>query len=301
MDCAAGYAWFESAGCQPKSLRALAEYDSFSGQGGNYGDLYLYDRTGKPLPVIENFLSAYDMSGKAYSKGFGRSAAASSGDGWAFRTAANGSKGIIMETSNRDDYLVYDLSRLGLNQQDYAISVGVLSSGLTRTYSTIEKESGSPSLDYERRAYLWSLPDGTSLYYRTYGSDSDDSKRSASPNALVLEDATGKVRGTLAIPTSATSLVLQNATVETRFTTVGSVRSAKISLYFEKSPSAPAADASVTVSDVSTSLPTTVYVGGTKPKTESGVEKFDFNWGGKRDCSNSSVEIIDSFKIFSFD
>lgn len=300
MECAAGYQWFESAGCQPKSLRALASYDKFVSQGGSNGDLHLYDKVGSPLPVIENFLSSADMSGKAYAKGFGRTAAASSGDGVAFKSAANGAKGIVMETSNRDDYLAYDLSRLGLNQQDYAISIGVLSSGLTRTYSAIEKESGSPALDYERRAYLWSLPDGTSLYYRTYGSDSDD-KRAVSPNALVLEDATGKARGTLVIPTSASSLPLQNATVETRFTTVGSVRSAKISLYFEKSTSAPAADASVTVSDVSTSLPTTVYVGGTKPKIESGAEKYDFNWGGKRDCANSAVEIIDSLKIFSFD
>ena len=300
MDCAAGYAWFESAGCQPKSLRASASYDKFVGQGGSGGDLYLYDRMGATLPVIENFLSSADMSGKPYLKGFGRTAAASSGDGVAFKAAANGTKGIVMETSNRDDYLAYDLSRLGLNPQDYAITAGVLSSGLTRSYSVIEKESGSPSLDYERRAYLWSLPDGTSLYYRTYGSG-DDSTKVAAANSLVLEDATGKARGTLAIPASATSLPLQNASVETRFTTVESVRSAKISLYFEKSPSAPAADASVTIPDVSTSLPAMVYVGGTKPKIENGVEKFDFNWGGKRDCANSAVEIIDSFKIFSFD
>lgn len=115
------------------------------------------------------------------------------GDALAFKTAANGSKGIVMETSNRDDYLAYDLSRLGLDPQDYAISAGVLSSGLSRTYSAIEKESGSPSLDYERRAYLWSLPDGTSLYYRTYGSEADETKRAVG-NSLVLEDATGKVR-----------------------------------------------------------------------------------------------------------
>lgn len=205
-----------------------------------------------------------------------------------------------METSNRDDYLAYDLSRLGLNPQDYAISVGVLSSGLSRSYSSIEKESGSPSLDYERRAYLWSLPDGTSLYYRAYNAESDESKRSA-PNALVLEDSTGRVRGTLAIPASVASLPLQNATVETRFTTVGTAKTAKISIFFEKSTSAPAADAQTSINDVSSVLPTMVYVGGTKPRIEGGVEKYDFNWGGKKDCSNAAVEIIDSFKVHSFD
>lgn len=30
MECAAGYAWFESEGCQPKSLRAVAKFDSFT-------------------------------------------------------------------------------------------------------------------------------------------------------------------------------------------------------------------------------------------------------------------------------
>lgn len=46
-----------------------------------------------------------------------------------------------METSNRDDYLSYDISRLDLNKQDFAITVGVLSSGLGRSYQAIEKET----------------------------------------------------------------------------------------------------------------------------------------------------------------
>lgn len=70
MECANGYAWFESEGCQPKSLRAIAKFDSFVGQGNEYGDLYLYDRLGNRLPTIQNFLSAKDMSGKNYVRAF---------------------------------------------------------------------------------------------------------------------------------------------------------------------------------------------------------------------------------------
>lgn len=70
LDCAEGYGWFKSAGCQPKSLRAFAAYDSFSGSGGGNGDLNLYDSAGKPLPVMVNFLSASDMSDKPYLRGF---------------------------------------------------------------------------------------------------------------------------------------------------------------------------------------------------------------------------------------
>lgn len=103
------------------------------------------------------------------------------------------------------------------------------------------------------------------------------------------------------MPSYVSTLPLQNATVETRFTTVGTTKTAKISLFFEKSASAPAADAQTSIADVSSSLPTMVYVGGTKPKIESGVEKYDFNWGGKKDCTNSAAEIIDSFKVYSFD
>lgn len=63
------------------------------------------------------------MSGKNYVRAFGRTASSSYADSWAFRTAANGSKGIVMETSNRDDYLAYDVSRLDVNHQDFAITV----------------------------------------------------------------------------------------------------------------------------------------------------------------------------------
>lgn len=248
---------------------------------------------------MENFLSAKDMSGRNYVRTLGRSAQPSYADYWAFRTAANGSKGIIMETSNRDDYLAYDVSRLDLNQQDFAITVGVLSSGLSRSYSSIEKESYSPSLSDEKRAYLWSLPDGTSLYYRAPESESDVQRKI--PSSLVLTDSTGKIRATADIPANVASLPLQTASVETRFTTKNGVQSAKISVYFEKSSASPKPDFVATASDVSVPKPGNVYLGSTKPKVENGAERFDFNWGGKRDCGNASIEIVDSFKISSFD
>lgn len=175
----------------------------------------------------------------------------------------------------------------------------MLSSGLTRTYSTIEKESYSPSLSDEKRAYLWSLPDGTALYYRAPENDSDVQRKTLA--SLVLVDSTGRVRATADIPASFASLPLQNASVETRFTMVKGVQSATVSVTFEKSAKTPAPDISASASEVYVSKLTNVYLASTKPKIENGAEKFDFNWGGKRDCSNASIEIVDSLKIYSFD
>lgn len=177
----------------------------------------------------------------------------------------------------------------------------MLSSGLSRTYSAIEKESNSPSLSDERRAYLWSLPDGTSLYYRVRENDGDDDSRHGARPSLVLVDSTGNVRATAEVPASVASLPLQNASVETRFTTKNGVQNAKISVFFEKSSSFPSPDFVSATSEVIVGKPLTAYLGSTKPKIENGSEKFDFNWGGKKDCWNSSIEIVDSFKIFSFD
>lgn len=203
-----------------------------------------------------------------------------------------------METSNRDDYLAYDVSRLDVNHQDFAITVGVLSSGLARTYSTIEKESYSPSLSNEKRAYLWSLPDGTALYYRAMENDDDVQRKALA--SLVLVDSTGRIRATADVPASVASLPLQNVSIETRFTTAKGIQNATISAYFEKSASAtPYLTASA--SEVYVSKLTNVYLASTKPKIENGTEKFDFNWGGKKDCWNSSIEIVDSLKISSFD
>lgn len=203
-----------------------------------------------------------------------------------------------METSNRDDYLAYDVSRLDVNHQDFAITVGVLSSGLARTYSTIEKESYSPSLSDEKRAYLWSLPDGTALYYRAMENDDDVQRKALA--SLVLVDSTGRIRATADVPASVASLPLQNVSIETRFTTAKGIQNATISAYFEKSASAtPYLAASA--SEVYVSKLTNVYLASTKPKIENGAEKFDFNWGGKKDCWNSSIEIVDSLKISSFD
>ena len=175
----------------------------------------------------------------------------------------------------------------------------MLSSGLARTYSAIEKESYSPSLSDEKRAYLWSLPDGTALYYRTLQNDDDSSRRELS--SLVLVDSTGKIRATAEIPASVVSLPLQNASIETRFTTTNGVQSAEISVSFEKSAANPVPDLVARAPEVVVGKPLNVYLGSTKPKIENGSEKFDFNWGGKKDCWNASIEIIDSFKIFSFD
>lgn len=217
-----------------------------------------------------------------------------------------------METSNRDDYLSYDISRLDLNKQDFSLSVGVLSSGLGRGYASIERESGSPDLGNERRAYLWSLPDGTSLYLRATESDDDDDAfwyqyRNAGGDgehhrtSLVLTDSTGSPKSVLGIPASVAGLPLQNATVETRFTTEKGKRYAKISVRFEKSSNGGKPDLESAGAEVSMKDPVVAYVGSTKPKIENGVEKFDYNWGGKRDCPNPSIEIIDSFRLSSFD
>lgn len=232
-----------------------------------------------------------------------------------------------METSNRDDYLSYDISRLDLNKQDFSFSVGVLSSGLGRGYASIERESGSPDLGNERRAYLWSLPDGTSLYLRAvenlessddrhdYGYEYESTHeyeeryRLENPNvgtvsqrtSLVLTDSTGSPKSVLGIPASVAGLPLQNATVETRFTTEKGKRYAKISVRFEKSSNGGKPDLEAAGAEVSMKDPVVVYVGSTKPKIENGVEKFDYNWGGKRDCPNPSIEIIDSFMLSSFD
>lgn len=62
MNCSKGYARFGKDGCQPDSLRALAKYDAFVGQGNEFGDSHIYDREGRTLPVTQNFLSAKDMS-----------------------------------------------------------------------------------------------------------------------------------------------------------------------------------------------------------------------------------------------
>lgn len=204
-----------------------------------------------------------------------------------------------METSNRDDYLAYDVSRLDVNHQDFAITVGVLSSGLARTYSTIEKESYSPSLSDEKRAYLWSLPDGTALYYRAWENDDDVQRKALA--SLVLVDSTGRIRATADVPASVATLPLQNVSIETRFTTAKGVQNATISAYFEKSATASVPGITASASEVYVSKLTNVYLASTKPKIENGAEKFDFNWGGKKDCWNSSIEIIDSLKISSFD
>lgn len=115
--------------------------------------------------------------------------------------------------------------------------------------------------------------------------ETDSSSADVNPkNALVLTDSTGTPKNVLAIPSGLAGAPLQNASVETRFSTEKGRQYAKVSVRLEKTSSMKDSDFESQKTAVSIQDPVRVYVGSTKPKIENNVEKFDFNWGGKRDC-----------------
>lgn len=98
-------------------------------------------------------------------------------------------------------------------------------------------------------------------------------------NALVLTDSTGLPKNVLAIPSGLAGAPLQNASVETRFSTEKGRQYAKVSVRLERTSSIKGDDFESQRTAVSISDPVRVYVGSTKPKVENGIEKFDYNWG----------------------
>ncbi|MDQ1344172.1 MAG: hypothetical protein QG650_892 [Patescibacteria group bacterium] len=245
MDCSASYAWFPRLGCQPKTLRAYAPFDKFDETALKNGDLRAYDRNGRTLKTATNVISAKDQDGRTYSSSFERNSP-SSGDSLGFRKTTIGVRGVLLDKSYRDDFVGYDFSSLDLNPKGITrVQVGVQLSGLQRTIDQIESESGEPSYGSSvRRAYLWSLADGTALYYRvspgnslssdhdhdndhldTAGGNLDRKYREYDSNAiarmLVFEDGSGSIKGTMPIPAEISTFANQKVIVETRLSPTG--------------------------------------------------------------------------------
>lgn len=70
---------------------------------------------------------------------------------------------------NAEDYLFYDLSELGIDPKNFAISVDVAGTSLIRSSAAIEniETSGSTPTTSEKGAFLWAMEDGYSLYLKT--------------------------------------------------------------------------------------------------------------------------------------
>jgi hypothetical protein len=94
-----------------------------------------------------------------------------------------------MDTHNpagAEDYLFYDLSELGIDPKNFAISVDVAGTSLIRPSSAIERYrnlsvKSLPEVS-ERGAFLWAMEDGYSLYLKTSTDPSGETEQRNSIN-----------------------------------------------------------------------------------------------------------------------
>lgn len=225
----------------------------------------------------------------AYPKSFDRNPAFSVSS-FGFRTTSIGVNGTILDKNNRDDFIGYDLSKLDIPSSSVStmIDVGVQLSALQRGESDIDHVSGEPDYGSEtRRAYLWSLADGTALYYQA---------NDAGTKSLVLENSVGPVTGcAFGIPANFAGMANQKVKVSSTFYKAGLTSMFKVQLYLGDSTSP------VLSSACPASTPTfdRMYVGGARPKTDGSNLRFDSQWGGKSPANDAALEPIDYVKIYS--
>lgn len=210
MDCAGSTTWFVRLGCQPKNLVAYAPYDKFDSTM-RIGDINMYDRMGRPLKIASQAVASTSLVGTPYRASFDRNAASAS-DSMGFRTTATGIRGVGLDVdANRDDFVAYDLSIFDINPSvsQVSVDVGVQLSAIRRSMSGISSTDADSN---HRKAYLWSLSDGTSAYYKV-----ENSVGGSETKTLVLENADGTPAITYPVPAQLLTAPNQKLRVSTIF------------------------------------------------------------------------------------
>lgn len=209
----------------------------------------------------------------------------------------------------------YDFSSLGINTSKiFVVEVSVSGRSLKRKFSEIDAEDPPPGISSstnpsynslgERRAYLWALEDGTSLYLRAMSSED-----AGDYGFLVLTGKDGQTKSTWKFSRSA----LKNedrVSVSTRMggeTSAGGLIQHRVSMALE--------NASVPVSgtfsntESGTHRPDVfrrIWIGSSAPETvrSNGYDllRWHSQWGGKKSSSINANgdwtgEIIDFVKI----
>lgn len=151
--------------------------------------------------------------------------------------------------------------------------------------------SGISSTDADsnhRKAYLWSLSDGTSAYYKV-----ENSVGGSETKTLVLENADGTPAITYPIPAQLLTAPNQKIRIRIMFLPQGANTSARIFLYSDDS------DLLGFSGLLSASRPTfeKLYVGSSRPHVENNIPRFDEQWGGA-EPSDPALEPIDYVKIY---